>query len=108
VKVVKNKCAPPFRQAEFEVLFGAGINQLGELIDLGSAHGLLEKSGTWFILDGERIGQGRDRACAFLGENPEIAAALRARLLSAMKVAQDAVPAPPPFADEDAQTEAAA
>ena len=107
VKVVKNKCAPPFRQAEFEVLFGAGVNQMGELVDLGSNHGLLEKSGAWYILDGERIGQGRDKACAFLGENPEIAESLRERLLSAMRSAQEAAPAPTPFAD-DAGSEAAA
>jgi recombination protein RecA len=107
VKVVKNKCAPPFRQAEFEVLFGAGINQLGEMVDLGATHGLLEKSGAWYILDGERIGQGREKAMAFLGENPEIAESLRERLISAMKTAQDAAPAPRPFADDE-QTEAAA
>jgi recombination protein RecA len=107
VKVVKNKCAPPFRQAEFEVLFGAGINQLGELVDMGATHGLLEKSGAWFILDGERIGQGREKAMSFLGENPEVAESLRDRLLSAMKSAQDALPAPRPFHDEQ-QTEAAA
>jgi recombination protein RecA len=107
VKVVKNKCAPPFRQAEFEVLFGAGINQLGELVDMGATHGLLEKSGAWFILDGERVGQGRDKAMTFLGENPEVAESLRDRLLSAMKSAQDALPAPRPLSDEN-QTEAAA
>jgi recombination protein RecA len=107
VKVVKNKCAPPFRQAEFEVMFGAGINQLGEMVDLGATHGLLEKSGAWYILDGERIGQGREKAMAFLGENPEIAESLRDRLLSAMKTVQDAAPTPRPF-DDDAQVEAAA
>jgi recombination protein RecA len=107
VKVVKNKVAPPFRQAEFEVMFGAGINQLGEMVDLGTTHGLLEKSGAWYILDGERIGQGRDKAMAFLGENPEIAESLRERLLSAMKTVQDAAPAPRPMADDDA-VEAAA
>jgi recombination protein RecA len=109
VKVVKNKCAPPFRQAEFEVMFGAGINSLGEILDLGTTHGLVEKSGAWFMLDGERIAQGRDRACAFLAENPELAESLRARLLSAMKVASDAPPAPPALDDSDeAETEAAA
>jgi recombination protein RecA len=107
VKVVKNKVAPPFRQAEFEVMFGAGINQLGEMVDLGTTHGLLEKSGAWYILDGERIGQGRDKAMAFLGENPEIADSLRERLLSAMKTVQDAAPAPRPMADDEA-VEAAA
>ncbi len=104
VKVVKNKCAPPFRQAEFEVMYGAGINQLGELLDLGTTHGLLEKSGAWFILDGERIAQGRERACAFLAEHAEIAESLRARLLSAMKVSLSAVPPPPPL-DEDGDEE---
>jgi recombination protein RecA len=107
VKVAKNKVAPPFRQAEFEVMFGAGINQLGEMVDLGTTHGLLEKSGAWYILDGERIGQGRDKAMAFLGENPEIADSLRERLLSAMKTVQDAAPAPRPMADDEA-VEAAA
>ncbi len=92
VKVVKNKVAPPFRQAEFEVLYGTGINVLGELIDLGATHGVLEKSGAWYILDGERIGQGRDKAMAFLGENLEIREALRTRLLSAMRTA---LPTPP-------------
>ena len=108
VKVVKNKCAPPFRQAEFEVMFGAGINQLGEMVDLGATHGLLEKSGAWYILDGERIGQGRDKACSFLAENPEVAESLRERLISAMTGAQDAAPAPRMSDDEAAQAEAAA
>jgi recombination protein RecA len=102
VKVVKNKVAPPFRQAEFEVLFGTGIHTLGELIDLGANHGLIEKSGAWYLLDGERIGQGRDRACAFLEEHPEVTEALRARLLSAMKMAIDAKPALPPAEEEAA------
>jgi recombination protein RecA len=108
VKVVKNKVAPPFRQAEFEVLFGTGINRPGELIDLGANHGLLEKSGAWFMLDGERIAQGRDKACAFLLENPEIAESLRDRLLSAMKAAVAAAPLPKPEEDDDALEEAAA
>jgi recombination protein RecA len=85
VKVVKNKVAPPFRQAEFEILYGSGVNQLGELIDLGAAHGLLEKSGAWYLLDGERIGQGRDKAMQFLFEHGEVRETMRSRLLSAMK-----------------------
>jgi recombination protein RecA len=88
VKVVKNKCAPPFRQAEFDVLFGTGINVLGEVLDLGVTHGLIEKSGAFYLLDGERIGQGRDNVCAFLGEHAEIVESLRERLLSAMKTAE--------------------
>jgi recombination protein RecA len=92
VKVVKNKCAAPFRQAEFEVMFGAGVNQYAEIVDLGTAHGLLEKSGAWYILDGERIAQGRDKAGAFLAEHPEVFEALRERLLSAMKRVDDSQP----------------
>jgi recombination protein RecA len=92
VKVVKNKCAPPFRQAEFDVLFGTGINVMGEVIDLGTTHGLVEKSGAWFMIDGERIGQGRENACAFLAENPEIVESLRERLLSALKIAEPPLP----------------
>src|SRR5262249_55084914 len=92
VKVVKNKCAPPFRQAEFEVMYGAGINQYGEIVDLGATHGLLEKSGAWYLLDGERIAQGREKASAFLAEHPEVFEALRERLLSAMKHIDDVRP----------------
>jgi recombination protein RecA len=87
VKVVKNKVAPPFRQAEFEILYGTGVNQLGELIDLGALHGLLEKSGAWYVLDGERIGQGRDKAMQFLAEHADIRDSVRSRLLTAMKTA---------------------
>lgn len=105
VKVVKNKCAPPFRQAEFDVLFGTGINVMGEVIDLGTTHGLIEKSGAWFVLDSERIGQGRDNACAFLAENPEIVESLRERLLSAMKTAEP--PAPVPMDAEEVEEAAA-
>ena len=104
VKVVKNKCAPPFRQAEFDVLFGTGINVLGEVIDLGTAHGLVEKSGAWYLLDGERMGQGRENSCAFLAQHPEIVESLRERLLSAMKTAE-----PQPVSAEDvAEVEEAA
>ncbi len=102
VKVVKNKCAPPFRQAEFEVLYGQGIHQLAELIDLGATHGLLEKSGAWYILDGERIAQGRDKACAFLGEHPDVAESLRARLLSALRALPPVTALPPNEATEEA------
>ena len=105
VKVVKNKCAPPFRQAEFDVMFGTGINVMGEVIDLGTTHGLIEKSGAFFMLDGERIGQGRDNACAFLAENPEIVESLRARLLTAVKQAEP--PAPAPLATDEVEEAAA-
>ena len=73
VKVVKNKMAPPFRKAEFEIRYGEGISKLSELIDLGVTHELVEKSGAWYAYKGERIGQGRDNARAYLQENPESA-----------------------------------
>ena len=76
VKVVKNKVAPPFKQVEFDIMYGEGISKVGELIDLGSKAGVVEKSGAWFSYEGERIGQGRENAKAFLKENPKIAAAI--------------------------------
>ena len=72
VKVVKNKCAAPFREAEFDVLFGEGISFEGDLIDLGADQGLLEKAGSWFSYAGQRIGQGRDNARLFLKDNPDL------------------------------------
>jgi recombination protein RecA len=76
VKVVKNKVAPPFKQVEFDIMYGEGISKNGELIDLGSKVGIVEKSGAWFSYEGERIGQGRENAKAFLKQNPKIAAAI--------------------------------
>ena len=76
VKVVKNKVAPPFKQVEFDIMYGEGISKVGELIDLGSKAGVVEKSGAWFSYEGERIGQGRENAKAFLKENPKIANAI--------------------------------
>ncbi len=74
VKVVKNKLAPPFKQVEFDIMYGEGISKSGELIDLGVKAGVVEKSGTWFSYDSQRIGQGRENAKAFLKANPDIAA----------------------------------
>ena len=72
VKVVKNKCAPPFRQAEFDLMFNHGISREGDILDLASELGLLEKSGTWYSFEGTRIGQGRENAKAFLTANPDV------------------------------------
>jgi len=72
VKVVKNKMAPPFRQAEFDIYFNKGISRTGEVVDLGAASNLIEKSGAWYSYDGKRIGQGRENAKKFLEDNPEI------------------------------------
>jgi len=73
VKIVKNKVAPPFREAEFDILYGSGISREGEIIDLGAEDGIVEKSGSWFSFEGERIGQGRENAKEFLREHPETA-----------------------------------
>ena len=72
VKIVKNKVAPPFKDAEFDIVFGEGISYTGELIDIGVKHNVVEKSGTWFSYDGERLGQGRENARKFLIENPQL------------------------------------
>jgi len=76
VKVVKNKLAPPFRQVEFDIMYGEGISKVGELIDLGVKAGVVEKSGSWFSHDGQRIGQGRENAKTYLREHPEVAQAI--------------------------------
>jgi recombination protein RecA len=92
VKVVKNKVAPPFREAEFEIMYGAGISREGEIIDLGSEHGVIEKSGAWYSYKGERIGQGKDNTRTFLKEHPEMArdieGQIRTKLLPVKKVAE--------------------
>ena len=82
-KLVKNKVAPPFREAEFEVVFGRGISKLGELVDLGSKFNVIKKSGTWYSYEGERIGQGRENSKKFLHENPEIREKIRNGIIKA-------------------------
>ncbi|MDZ4728609.1 MAG: recombinase RecA [Xanthomonadales bacterium] len=80
VKVVKNKVAPPFKQAEFEILYGEGISREGELIELGSKYNIVDKAGAWYSYEGERIGQGKENVRQFLKDNPEMAASIEARL----------------------------
>ena len=80
VKVVKNKVAPPFREAEFDLIHGEGISRLGSLLDLGVQHKLIEKSGAWYAYQGERLGHGREIAKRFLKENPQIADEIEAKL----------------------------
>jgi recombination protein RecA len=80
VKVVKNKVAPPFKQVEFDIMFGEGISKMGELIDLGVKAGVVEKSGAWFSYDSQRLGQGRENSKTFLKENPEIAAQIGGKI----------------------------
>ncbi len=93
VKVVKNKVAPPFKQAEFEILYGEGISREGELIDLGVKHGFVDKSGSWYSYNGDRIGQGKDNVRNYLKEHPdtaaEIEAAIRDKLLAVKPEPQD-------------------
>jgi recombination protein RecA len=73
VKVVKNKVAPPFKQVEFDIMYGQGVSKVGELVDLGVKANIVEKSGSWYSYDGSRIGQGREAAKEFLRANPEVA-----------------------------------
>src|SRR5262245_21735977 len=97
VKVVKNKVSPPFREAEFEILYGAGISREGEIIDMASTQGIIEKSGAWYSYKGERIGQGKENARTFLKEHADIAreieSQVRARLLPERNKAAAAEPA---------------
>ena len=73
MKIVKNKLAPPFKTVEFDIMYGEGISKTGEILDLASKDGIVEKSGAWYSYNGDRIGQGRENAKTFLKENPEIA-----------------------------------
>jgi recombination protein RecA len=80
VKVVKNKLAPPFKQVEFDIMYGEGVSKMGELIDLGVKAGVVEKSGAWFSYDSQRVGQGRENAKTFLKQNPDMAAKIEAAI----------------------------
>jgi recombination protein RecA len=82
VKVVKNKVAPPFKEAEFDILYGEGISRIGDLLDLGADNGVIEKSGAWYSYNGERIGQGRENARQFLKEHPELVQSIEQQLLA--------------------------
>ncbi len=82
VKVVKNKVAPPFKEAEFDIMYGTGISREGDLVDLGADNGVIEKSGAWYSFAGERIGQGRENAKQFLLEHPETARSIEEKLLA--------------------------
>ena len=84
VKVVKNKVAPPFRRAEFDIMFGEGISKVGEIIDLGVEYGIIKKSGSWFSYDGQKLAQGRDAAKSLLRDNPELCDELEAKIKQAI------------------------
>jgi recombination protein RecA len=94
VKVVKNKVAPPFREAEFEIMYGTGVNWPGEIVDLGSEAGVIEKSGAYYSWKGERIAQGRDNACKWMLDNPKAAEEIRALLVDRRKAENAKLGAP--------------
>ena len=85
VKVVKNKVAPPFRQAEFQILYGKGINKAGELLDIGAEHKIVEKAGAWYSYEGEKIGQGKTNAGEFLKQNQKIMQEIENKIYAAIK-----------------------
>ena len=89
VKVVKNKVAPPFRKAEFDIMFGEGISRAGEIIDLGVTYGIIKKSGSWFSYNDSKLGQGRDACKQIIQDNPELAEELEALIMQAMKEKKD-------------------
>ncbi|MEE3384575.1 MAG: recombinase RecA [Prevotella sp.] len=89
VKVVKNKVAPPFRKAEFEITFGEGISKIGEIVDLGVEYGIIQKSGSWFSYDGTKLAQGRDAVKKLLKDNPELCEELEAKIMQAITDKKD-------------------
>ncbi len=102
VKVVKNKLAPPFRQVEFDIMYGEGISKVGELIDLGVKANVVEKSGAWFSYDSTRIGQGRENAKQFLRDHPEMADSIELKVREQSGVVANSMLAPPSDEDADA------
>jgi recombination protein RecA len=86
VKVVKNKMAPPFKQAEFDILYGTGISREGSLLDFGVDHNIVKKSGAWYTYDGDQLGQGKENSRSFLIQNPEIAAEIEGKILAKLGV----------------------
>jgi len=102
VKVVKNKVAPPFREVEFDIMYGEGISKLGEIIDLGVKANIIEKSGSWFSYDSQRIGQGRENVREFLKTNPDIAADIEKKVRGASsKIAEELLATPDPDGGQD-------
>ncbi|HSZ34967.1 MAG TPA: recombinase RecA [Puia sp.] len=91
VKVVKNKVAPPFRSAEFDIIFGEGISKMGEVIDMGVEFGIVQKSGSWFSYGSDKLGQGRDAVRQLLHDNPELATEIEAKIRAKIKETQDGV-----------------
>ena len=105
IKVVKNKVAPPFKQAEFDILYGEGISREGSLIDIGVDTGLVRKSGAWFTYEGDQLGQGKENARTFLKDNPDLANELEKRIKESLGIGPR-VDAPAEAADAPAATPA--
>ena len=103
VKVVKNKLAPPFKQVEFDIMYGSGVSKTGELVDLGVKAGVVEKSGAWFSYDSQRIGQGRENAKAFLRNNPDVAARIEAAIRQNAGLIAEKILAGEQEAEDDAE-----
>ena len=103
VKVVKNKVAPPFREVEFDIMYGEGISKLGEIIDLGVKAGVVEKSGSWFSWNSTRIGQGRDNAREFLKANPDIADQIEAQVRGAKEIVEEKLLVGPSPGEDDGE-----
>jgi recombination protein RecA len=101
VKVVKNKVAPPFKQVEFDIMYGEGVSKIGEILDLGVKAGVVEKSGAWFSYDSIRIGQGRENSKTYLKENPEITARIEAAIRRGKDEIGDALMVGPEPGDDD-------
>jgi recombination protein RecA len=98
VKIVKNKVAPPFREAVFQIMYGQGTNRLGELVDLGVDQNIIQKSGSWYAYQGNKIGQGKANACKYFEENPAVAQVIEAEIRGKLL----AVPAPAAASEEEA------
>jgi recombination protein RecA len=106
VKVVKNKLAPPFKQVEFDIMYGEGISKMGEILDLGVKAGVVEKSGAWFSYDSQRIGQGRENAKVFLKANPDMTAKIEALIRQNSGILADQILAAEKGSDDDDESDA--
>jgi recombination protein RecA len=105
VKVVKNKLAPPFKQVEFDIMYGEGVSRTGEIVDLGVTAGIVEKSGSWFSYDSQRLGQGRENAKKFLRENPDVADEIELAIRQNAGLIGDKLLDGPPEQDDDEDPE---
>src|SRR5690606_17151596 len=107
VKVVKNKLAPPFKQAEFDIMYGKGVSREGSLIDLGVEAGFVRKAGAWYTYEGDQLGQGKEKAREFLRDNPDLADEIDQKIRKHLKIGVTADEAPEPTEPEDADLSAA-